>query len=486
MLVTRINNRLVGQELEMNRCAGRNIESSKEANGGSLFQGKTGLLVAVAFVIALALRLGYVLTLQTDEIEWADERAFVTIAINYQAGYGFVHHTDDADLSSDVMRRRASKAPGYPFFLAIFSPPEMKLYGSDIEPLSEESKVELKRFLVSVRIAQAFLGAFVCVLAWLIARRLFSDTVGVIAAFILSIYPFHIYYCGVMFSEMLFTPIFMVSILLIDVAAKWERPGGAHPIFIAAAAGSLFGISALVRSSALLYPLFYLPFLFVSGMKFHADSFSKSISLSFRPLMVFLVAFLAFAFTMMPWTVRNYLLFEEFVPTTLQTGESFYEANSSYATGGPGWHLVDWEKESGGRLMDEYENDRFWHRKGVEWIKENPDDFIRLAFVKFGRTWNVIPNYEGVQSPFYIAVSLLSYLPVMLLGLGGLWLSRKKLRRLLVIIAPVLYYTLMHMVFVGSIRYRAPVIPFVIMFTALAVLRILENFNCPAETREKS
>jgi hypothetical protein len=40
------------------------------------------------------------------------------------------------------------------------------------------------------------------------------------------------------------------------------------------------------------------------------------------------------------------------------------------------------------------------------------------------------------------------------------------------LLAPVLYFTLVHMVFVGSIRYRVPVIPMLFVAAAVTLSRL--------------
>jgi hypothetical protein len=126
-------------------------------------------------------------------------------------------------------------------------------------------------------------------------------------------------------------------------------------------------------------------------------------------------------------------------------------------------------------MMDELQNDRFWHKKAVDWIRSHPGEFVRLAFVKFARTWSPIPNYEGARAPFYIVVSLASYVPVMLFGLIGLIISLRRWRRWLLLVVPAVYYSAVHSVTVGSIRYREPAMPFIMIFAGFAAAMLLDR-----------
>jgi hypothetical protein len=177
----------------------------------------------------------------------------------------------------------------------------------------------------------------------------------------------------------------------------------------------------------------------------------------------------AMALVMVPWIVRNYHIFGHFIPTTLQVGESLYEANSPYADGGPAMDRIDWIKERGGVPMGEYENNQFFKRAALQYIRENPGRFCELAVEKFVRFWNPLPNYSLYRRPLGMAVSICAFVPIILLGCAGI--LRRKLDgvSLLLLLSPVAYFTLLHMVFVGSVRYRTPVMPFVILLAASGV-----------------
>ena len=94
---------------------------------------------------------------------------------------------------------------------------------------------------------------------------------------------------------------------------------------------------------------------------------------------------------------------------------------------------------------------------------------IRLAGTKFLRTWNITPNYEKLRTPFYMTVSLAWCLPVFLTAILGLLVSLRRFRMLAWLLLPVLVFTLIHMVFVGSVRYRVPMMPFVLVLSGIGI-----------------
>ena len=108
--------------------------------------------------------------------------------------------------------------------------------------------------------------------------------------------------------------------------------------------------------------------------------------------------------------------------------------------------------------------DQRMKESAVQWAKENPADAVRLAGVKLVRMWNIWPNEPSLRSwPLRLAV-VLGYTPLFLLGCWGIrrfaglgwayWLC----------FLPAVYFTLLHCVFVSSIRYRQPaMLPLIVL-----------------------
>jgi hypothetical protein len=93
----------------------------------------------------------------------------------------------------------------------------------------------------------------------------------------------------------------------------------------------------------------------------------------------------------------------------------------------------------------------------------------RLAAVKLLRTWNVWPNEAGLSSwPVRLAV-LLSYVPVLVLGVAGAAGTIRRGWPYVLCWLPAVYFTVLHVIFVGSIRYRQPAMLGLIVLAAGAV-----------------
>lgn len=391
---------------------------------------------AVVLVLALALgvRVGYVLTLG-DELTWDDARHYDRIARNFLQGRGLVLDR----------YRRIERPPLYPLLLA-----GLYLLNHHLGLTSD---------LLAVRLVQALLGTAAVLLVWWTTRRLFDERSALLAALMAAGYPFFIYYTGVLLSETL--TVFLVTLLLAVVAEMWRERALHYPV----AAGATLGLLCLTRSSLLLLPVvMVVVWLAVRGPRGRA----------LREAVLMLVVW---AGVMLPWVARNAVVTGgRFVPGTLTGGWSLYEAAGPGADGGPRmerirWPEAVWPRETS--RLDEYEADRYLFRLTLEHIRREPLRTARLALVKLGRFWNVVPNFSGFRSPFYLVVSVLGYVPVMVLAVVGAVGARRQWRRWLMLVVPAVYLSLIHAVFVGSIRYRVPAMPGLMVLAGVGAAAVL-------------
>ena len=383
-------------------------DNNKQSGSPGTEPARNGPFLVVVFLAALMIRGAFVLT-REGGLEFPDEASYMAVAKNFLEGKGLIMGP----------KRQIVRAPLYPLFVALcrsrFAPDD----------------------IVAIRLIQCVIGALTCLLVYRLGRVAFNAETGWIAAAIAAVYPFFVFYCGLLLTETLFT--FLFVLLMCSLLQLRARLGVWRSIWT----GAVWGACVLLRASMLTFVAFLLPFWLIS------------VERKVRGLLCWSVCVLAGALIMSPWVYRNYVITNgKFVPTTLMVGESLFEANSELATGGPALDIVEFPKEAAG--MNEYDRDRFLFRQAVGYMFHHPHRTISLAIEKFRRTWNVFPNYEGYRSNFYRVVSAASYGPVLLLALIGLVGFARPGRVVLLLCVPLIYFALLHSIFVGSTRYRTP------------------------------
>ena len=143
------------------------------------------------------------------------------------------------------------------------------------------------------------------------------------------------------------------------------------------------------------------------------------------------------------------------------------------------------------QVLNEVEWDRYFWDKSITIIKDDPGRIARLAVKKFTRMWNPLPNVETYQSLLIRSVSVLWILPTFLLALTGtylLWCMENRFHRkiLLWLLLPALYYSAIHSLFIGSIRYRLGAIPMLEILAAFTLVVLIEKIQARHHDRDSS
>ena len=107
------------------------------------------------------------------------------------------------------------------------------------------------------------------------------------------------------------------------------------------------------------------------------------------------------------------------------------------------------------------------------WEGLTPNRFLSLALEKQKRFWSVVPNAEGMKSGlFYLAT--LCFLPVLFGFMVALWKWRRIREEAGWLLLPIVYTATLHIVFLGSIRYRLAVEPFLVLLGCWGVSQFIQ------------
>lgn len=405
------------------------------------------------FVLALLVRLAWVVTL--GGLTWSDEMEFADIARHLVAGDGFVSSSYRAN-------------PVLPAYLAaVFS-----IFGEN---------------LLAARVGQALFGALTCILVAATAEALLGSSVGILSGVLLALYLPHIYLSGVFYVECLFT---MLIALSVYVAVRSLDPQ--RSLLLSDAVGVIFAVTALTR------PVFLVSVPVLCAVLFCVDR---------RPLARRVAAsgvlLAAFAFTILPWAIRNYRTFGKVIPISTGFGTKLWQGNNEISGGDENdrelyWFSPIWRQRLEGlppadRLAIERRYAEIDHRVG-ELQRKTGDQYIasdtvllpvaleymrthsrrtfglfarKLAtlFLPFSRT--ITENTDTSARNRILAA--VSYLPVLALAIAGMWLGVHERRELAVLYALIISNAGAYGVLNACTRFRLPLDPYLIVFASLTL-----------------
>jgi hypothetical protein len=390
------------------------------------------------------------------------EDGYDLIANNLALGNGY---RLNANLGETMIRE-----PGYPLFLAAV----FKLGGYHLEA------ARLANWLLSVGIAFMIMR-----LARLVTNE---GRVALIASLLFLLNPGTLICEARGGVEILFIFAIFVFMLVLHQAAAKRSPW--HFLI----AGLALGIVVQIRSTPIVFPVLLLFFLGLTA-KSSRERLSAVSNVAILTLGMVVV--------MAPWTIRNYRLVHEFVPTATVQGLALQEGQYTCQniTSGKNYYVLQTEAgqerdeiatqlgiQAGNQYYqvfadagDEWKlNHALLQGAETEYIK-NPALFATCIarnafnFWFLGKTWAVTSLNLVIQTPFLMfAVS----------GLYLVW-KRDRLRKLGIILAFVVSIVAVHMAIIGAARYSIPVITLLTIPGAVSVLSIWQKYSTYAH-REAS
>ena len=352
--------------------------------------------------------------------------------------------------------RRVMRMPGFPALLAL----SIKVAGPN---------------LFIVRIVLAIVGTIACWMLYWLGCELFDRRVGTLAAALASVSPALVGFSVVVLSETLFAVCLTGSLVLFAKLARsrWSttaqqpteksetKPASHAQLGRAFGAGVLVAVACYVRPTWLLVaPGFAL--LHVGRLKFRKTALFEGAAIA-----------IGLAITLTPWTIRNYQVTGHVIPTTLWVGPSLYDGLHEHATGDGDMRFFD--NENLMASMSEYEMDQEYRRRAWSFARENPGRAISLGFAKLWRFWKPWPNAAQFQS-WWLSIGLAAFVvPMLGFAAVGFWGHRRDLAVVVLAAGPIVYFSAIHSLFIGSLRYRLPAeYPFLIL-TAVGVLAVWDK-----------
>jgi 4-amino-4-deoxy-L-arabinose transferase-like glycosyltransferase len=405
-----------------------------------------GLLIVAA---ALALRLGYVAATPDYELRH-DARDYDVHAVSIARGEGF----------SDTIaygRPTAFRPPGYPYFLA------------GVYLLAGVEQADVDRRVRAARVAGAVVGAAAVALLGVLAWQLLGTGIALLSAALAAVYVPLVLVGAAVMSEALFV-VFMLAAL---VAAMAHRRS-AHKLSFAVAAGVLAGLAILTRANALVL-LLPLAVAVWDGRPRRA----------WRSLLAPAALVVAAVITVAPWTVRNAVELDAFVPVSTQLGSAlagtYNDAARDDEENPASWRSLkrvpDYaELFARVRETPEVELERELRRKALRYAADHPGYVAEVAFWSALRTLDLAGRDRWRATAATISIErdwadagVVCFWVFALVALGGAFTRRAREVPGFVWAVPALLLLSVIFLVVETPRYRAALDPFVVLLAALGL-----------------
>ena len=303
----------------------------------------------------------------------------------------------------------------------------------------------------------ALVGSGTAILTYLLAERI-HPRIALAAGLCMALAPMSVRYSVVFLTETLFT-FLVTAALLLWSRQKWKLSGIA------------WGLSMLTRPTS----SFFVLLLFIFGLKR-------------KPYLI--MASIAFL-TALPWTVRNAVQFHSFIPVASQGyGGNLLVGTVNLNFREPIWTqightvLVAQEDLEG---KPETVQDRLLCWKAVDIIRAHPLEWLKarakqypLLFADTGQYLHDISK-RGVEGVFLTGNALF-----LMLSLIGLYILRGHFWRLAFLTLWPTYLALIHLPMWVEARYSLPMVPEMIILSALSLYSMLVLRKRPTLFRSKS
>jgi 4-amino-4-deoxy-L-arabinose transferase-like glycosyltransferase len=369
-----------------------------------------------------------------------DQIYFHDVALNLLAGRGFSYSRSPWSFIQPG-EPTAFTSFLYPPFLAVV----YLIFGS--HPLA-------------ARIIQALICSLLPWLVYGLVQRVLAqqpplrnaNLVALVAAGITAFYAYFIYFSATLMTDGPYlVTVAWALVLTLDLA---EQPTAKR-----------WGLWGLAVGLAILLRQVFMP---IAGLLFVYIVWTAWRRVNWKHVGIAVAVIAAF---ILPWTVRNYLVFHRFLLLNSQAGQVFWNANHPDLG-------TQWEYAPMFPIPDDLKgadeitlNDELM-RRGIQNVANDPARFVRLSLSRLAMLFLFYPLpesslFSNIARTFSFGVSL----PFMIIGL---LFSAREWRRWLLLYLFVIAYILIHIVSWVQIRYRMPIDLALIPFAALAIVTLAD------------
>jgi 4-amino-4-deoxy-L-arabinose transferase-like glycosyltransferase len=435
-------------------------------------RGFGGALAAIAGA-AFILRLAYMLGVDPQVPALSDAGAYHLLANHLADGHGYVRPFDLSRLG--LVHPTAEYPPLFPAILSAV-------------PFVGGTGVDAQRILTCM------IGTGTVAMVGLLGRRVRGDAVGLVAAGLAAIYPMLFMADGVLMAESLFA--FLVTTSLVLAYRAVDAPSLGR----FAALGAMLGLAALTRAEGLL-----LAIVLVVPLAWRLGD-----TATVRKVALAAVAVgVAVAFVI-PWTVRNAVELDHFVPVSNNVGSAIDGANCAAvyygddiglwraniftaATDDP--NARDRECFDGFDIraagFNEAEEAARHREDGLDFARDNLGRLPVVAAARWARTFGIfhveqqleVESFEGRPEPWQ-TIGLISYWVLLPFGIAGAVLLLRNRERAWPLLAPFVSVSIIAVLTYGNQRFRIAAEPALLVLASVAVVALVQHLRRPAPQPE--
>ena len=461
------------------------VEVSVEKNLFPQFVAKHNKILLAILILSVLLRLGVALYLGDSTPPGKDETSYSILAARLAGGHGYSFPTTWYPGFALADTPTAHWSFLYTAFVAAI----YALFG--IHPLA-------------VRLLQALLTGLL--LPWttyrLAQRMLLSpeklairnpkseirnpqSQIPLLSAFLAAIYAYFI-----LFDAMVQTEAFFIIAVLwslersLALQQLYRRPAGRpspSPPLVRAngwspllpfTLGLSLGLATLLRQSIL--PWIVILFLYLLWFA-HRNGKLRPAFISLFIAGIILLAFI------LPFTVRNYIVYGDFLLLNSNAGYAMYSAQHPlHGTSFQAYAAAPLPTDLNPMPQNEAQWDRALMKRGIQFVLADPVRYLRLSLSRVADYFEFWPKADS--SLLFNLGRLLSFTLFLPFMLYGLWLSFRnphspiRSSQFAILYLFLGFYSLLHILTWAMPRYRLPVDAVLLIFAALALTHLWQRF----------
>lgn len=393
------------------------------------------------FVTALLMRAawGTMRFVRSDDpsvLEFPDEEQYWMMARSLWVGEGL----------KDELGFRATRMPLYPAALSAFT--------------------AMPSGVLAAQAVQWLLGALAAAVTAAAAAILFDRRIGWTAGVLVALDPFLTFFSSLLLTE---TPFVTALVALWWVLSPMTRqdfiPKGFGRWIVV---GLLSAVCVYLRESSLGLVIVALG-LMVIYRQFEGKAVVGA-----------MISMGIVGAALVPWAARNQAVTGDWCWLTHRVGISLYDGVGPQALGAS--DLGGIKQSDAVRDLNEVAWNRYFLEQGLAAVKADPKRVLRLAGAKLTRMWNPIPNVETYRSSAVRLISAAWTIPTFALAAVGVMLLARGRQRggfqvASFLLLPAVYFSALHSLFVGSVRYRLAAIPMIEILAAMTLVLMYERIR---------